>query len=147
MKTKTPSLLTRASAAKRAGIGPETLRFYEQKGLLSTPRRSAAGYRLYGEADLERLDFISRAQELGFSLQDIKQLLALTGNIRTPRKKVRDFAEGRLVLIRRKIRDLKVMEKTLSGLVTQCDGRGELKGCPIADFVGSQNCKGGTRHE
>lgn len=135
--------------AKRAGIGPETLRFYEQKELLGTPRRNAAGYRLYGVADVERLAFIRRAQELGFSLQDIKQLLALTGNIRTPRKKVRDFAEARLGVIRQKVRDLKAMEKALSGLITRCDGRGELKGCPIAEFVGggSKKSKGGNCHE
>jgi DNA-binding transcriptional MerR regulator len=149
MRTKEPSSWTRAAVAKQAGIGPETLRFYEQKGLLSTPRRNAAGYRLYNAADVERLAFIRRAQELGFSLQDIKQLLTLTGNIRTPRKRVRDFAEARLGVIRRKIRDLKAMEKALSSLVTRCDGRGELKGCPIAEFVGGglENSDGGNCHE
>lgn len=150
MKTKQPPLSwTRTAVAKRAGIGPETLRFYEQKGLLGTPLRNASGYRLYGTADLERLAFIRRAQELGFSLQDIKQLLTLTGNINTPRMKVRDFAEARLTLIRQKIRDLKAMEKALSGLVTRCDGRGELRGCPIAEFVGGrcQSSNEGNCHE
>jgi MerR family copper efflux transcriptional regulator len=150
MRTKEHlSSWTRTAVAKRAGSGPETLRFYEQKGLLGTPRRNAVGYRLYGAGDVERLAFIRRAQELGFSLQDIKQLLALTSNIRTPRKKVRDFAEARLTLIRQKIRDLKAMEKALSGLVTRCDGRGELKGCPIAEFVGGgcEESNGGNCHE
>ena len=137
--TKHPSpMLTRAALAKLAGVGSETLRFYEQKGLLATPHRNASGYRQYGSGDLERLQFIGRAQELGFSLQDIKQLLDLTGNIRTPRRKVREFAEARLAVIRRKLRDLKAMERALSGLVGRCDGRGELKGCPIADFVSGE---------
>lgn len=146
---ETSSSWTRSAVASRMGIGPETLRFYEQKGLLSKPRRSAAGYRLYGAADMERLAFIRRAQDLGFSLLDIKQLLALTGSIKTPRKKMRDFAEARLAVIRQKIRDLKAMEKALSGLVTRCDGRGELKGCPIAEFVGgkSKNSNGEKCHE
>lgn len=153
MKTKeSPAAWTRTAVAKRAGIGPETLRFYEQKGLLGTPRRNAAGYRLYDSADVERLGFIRRSQELGFSLQDIRQLLELTGNIRTPRRKVRDFAEARLEVIRGKIRDLEAMEKALSGLVARCDGRGALKGCPIADFVAGEPCcpttaEGGSCHE
>ena len=98
---------------------------------------------------MERLGFIRRAQELGFSLQDIKLLLALTGNIKTPRKKVRDFADARLALIRQKLRDLKAMEKALSALITRCDGRGELRGCPIAEFVGGEfkTSKGGNYHE
>ncbi|HRX55447.1 MAG TPA: heavy metal-responsive transcriptional regulator [Verrucomicrobiales bacterium] len=135
MSTRTLPPLTRTALARKAGVGPETLRFYEQKGLLNEPRRNASGYRLYEESDLERLAFIARAQTLGFSLQDIKQLLELTGNIRTPRGKVRDFAETRLAVIRRKIRDLRAMERALSALVNRCDGRGELHGCPIADFV------------
>ena len=150
MRTKASSTTwTRTAVARRAGIGPETLRFYEQKGLLAPPRRNESGYRVYGPGDVERLGFIRRAQELGFSLHDIGQLLALTGNVRTPRRKVREFAESRLAVIRRKIRDLKAMEKALAGLVGDCDGRGELKGCPIAEFIagGADNPNGGTCHE
>lgn len=141
---------TRAAVARLAGMGPETLRFYEREGLLDEPARSAAGYRLYGQADLERLGFIRRAQDLGFSLQEIRRLLDLTGDIRTPRKKVRDFAAARLEVIRRKIRDLKAMEETLSGLLSRCDGKGALKGCPIAGFIGGdtipQPQEGGCHH-
>lgn len=138
MKEKLRSTWTRAALAKMAGIGAETLRFYEQKGLLEEPQRNASGYRLYLASDLERLQFIRRSQGLGFSLLDIKQILDLTGNIKTPRKKVRDFAEARLSVIREKIRNLESMERALAGLVTQCDGKGALKGCPIAEFIGGQ---------
>jgi len=124
-----------------AGVGVETLRFYEQKGLLEAPQRNASGYRLYRECDLERLQFIRRSQDLGFSLQDIKQILDLTGNIRTPRKKVRDFAEARLSVIGQKIADLRAMESALASLVAQCDGKGALKGCPIAEFIGGKTSK------
>ncbi|MES2438960.1 MAG: MerR family transcriptional regulator [Verrucomicrobiota bacterium] len=148
MKEKTTPAWTRTALAKAAGVGAETLRFYEQKGLLGEPARNASGYRIYQTSDLDRLKFIRRSQELGFSLQDIAQLLELTGNIRTPRKKVREFASARLELIRGKIRDLRAMERALGKLVTDCDGRGAMKGCPIVEFVagGSSNEKG-CRHE
>ena len=124
-----------------AGVGAETLRFYEQKGLLEEPERNASGYRIYREGDLQRLQFIRRSQDLGFSLQDIRQILDLTGNIRTPRKMVRDFAEARLSVIRQKIADLRAMEGALGGLVAQCDGNGALKGCPITEFIGGKTSK------
>lgn len=139
MEEDIPPTWTRARLAKQAGVGAETLRFYEQKGLLPEPRRSGAGYRLYGQDDLARLQFIRRAQELGFSLQDIQQLLELTGSIRTPRREVRKFAGERLASIRRKIRDLQAMERALGSLVTRCDGKGALQGCPIVEFLGGEN--------
>lgn len=138
MNREIPSNWTRAALAKKAGVGVETLRFYEQKGLLPAPLRNGSGYRVYGDDDLVRLLFIRRSQELGFSLSDIKQLLQLTGSIRTPRQKVRTFAEARLALIRQKIRDLRAMERALGGLVTQCDGKGALQGCPIVEFLGGE---------
>jgi DNA-binding transcriptional MerR regulator len=136
VKVDPPSHWTRASLAKLAGIGPETLRYYEQKGLLEEPLRNPSGYRIYRDADLERLQFIRRSQDLGFSLQDIRQILDLTGNLKTPRKKVRDFAAARLTLIREKITHLRAMENALGSLVARCDGKGALKGCPIAEFIG-----------
>lgn len=147
MKEKTPPTWTRAGLAKAAGVGAETLRFYEQKGLVEEPRRSASGYRLYQESDLERLRFIRRSQDLGFSLQDIKQILELTRDIRTPRRKVRDFAEAKLETIRRKISDLRAMESALAGLVVRCDGKGALKGCPIAEFIGGHPTPISNCHE
>ena len=127
--------MTRASISGLTGINPETLRYYERESLLDPPERSATGYRLYSEEDLSRLSFISRSKELGFSLRDIKEFMDLTGNPRTPRRELREFASARLRLIRQKIRDLRAMEKALSGLVSECDGEGQVKGCPIAEFV------------
>ena len=147
MKEKAMPKRTRATLAKEAGVGVETLRFYEQKGLLEEPQRNASGYRIYDESDVERLTFIRRSQELGFSLNDIAQLLQLTGNIRTPRKNVRDFAEARLSVIRQKIADLQAMERALGSLVTQCDGKGALKGCPIAGFIGGKKSNLSNCHE
>ncbi|HWB01464.1 MAG TPA: MerR family transcriptional regulator [Verrucomicrobiales bacterium] len=149
MKAKIPSAAwTRAALSKLAGTGLETLRFYEEKGLLGKPQRNASGYRIYGAEDLERLQFIQRAQDLGFSLQEIGELIRLTGDITTPRKKVRELAAERLEEIKRKLATLRAMERALGNLVKQCDGKGELQGCPIAEFVGGKNTqtKGGC-HE
>lgn len=141
MNDKTGTIWTRSALAKKVGVGADTLRFYEQKSLLRKPVRNVSGYRIYGEADLERMQFIRRAQGLGFSLQHIKHLLQLTGSIKTPRRKVREFAEARLAVIRQKIRDLREMERALGSLVAQCDGQGALQGCPIVEFVAGKNLK------
>ena len=140
MDTKKAPAFTRASLAKAAGVGAETIRFYEQKQVLREPERNASGYRVYGQGDLEQLLFIQRAQGLGFSLEEIKELMALTGNIRTPRRKVREFAKARLATIREKIATLTAMERALGELVDKCDGTGPLKGCPIVEFVGNSGC-------
>jgi MerR family copper efflux transcriptional regulator len=146
-RTKAPSF-TRATLAKAAGVGAETLRFYEKKGIIQPPGRTASGYRIYEQGDLDRLQFIQRAQGLGFSLEEIKELLALTGDIKTPRRKVREFAGARLSTIRQKIKALRAMERALSALVDECDGSGPLKGCPIAEFVGGKTNKSiGGCHE
>ena len=92
--------MTRAAVAERTGVNPETLRYYEKEGLLETPKRSANGYRLYGEEDLDRLNFISRSKDLGFSLRDIKEFMILTNDGRKPRKELHDFAAERLRVIR-----------------------------------------------
>lgn len=150
MKKKTSPRLTRASVAEITGINPETLRYYEREGLIRAPERSAAGYRIYGEEDLKRLRFIERSKGLGFSLRDIREFIALTSDPKTPRKELRAFADAQLRLIRKKIRDLKAMEKTLAGLVSECDGEGEVEGCPIAEFASEGKdltTKGKRNHE
>jgi len=142
-----PLSFTRATLAKAAGVGIETLRFYEQKQVTALPARNSSGYRVYGQSDLDRLQFIQRAQNLGFSLGEIRELMGLTGNIHTPRAKVRKLAEARLSSIRQKIKTLRAMERALGALVAKCDGSGALTGCPIVEFVGGNaNSKGGC-HE
>jgi DNA-binding transcriptional MerR regulator len=146
-KKKAPSF-TRTTLAKAAGVGIETLRFYEQKQIVKPPERNGSGYRVYGQDDLDQLQFIQRAQSLGFSLTEIKELMSLTGNIRTPRRQVREFAKARLTTIRQKIKALRAMERALGDLVDKCDGSGPLTGCPIVEFVGGKNNKSkGGCHE
>ena len=125
----------RKAAASAAGIGPETLRFYEQQGLLPGLKRTASGYRLYNRHHLARLRFIKRAQELGFSLREVKDLLALTESPRGTPARVRALAREKALSVREKIRDLQAIEATLGRLVRQCSGTGPLRRCPSVGFL------------
>lgn len=126
--------LTIGRLAAAAGVRIDTVRFYERAGLLKKPQRTAAGYRLYAEADAARLRFIRRAKALGFSLDEITELLRLNdGGGR--RGAVRALAERRLAEIEQKLVELSRMRQTLRHLVHQCHGNGTLSGCPIIAAV------------
>lgn len=120
--------------AKRAGVNVETLRFYERKGLLPEPPRRESGYREYPEESITRIRFIKRAQELGFSLDEIHELLALRVKAETPCAGVKDFTEKKILDVQRKIADLKVIERALKKLTAACPGQGSVSdGCPILE--------------
>ena len=121
--------------AQHAGVAIDTVRYYERQGLLPPPQRRASGYRQYGEQDISRLRFIRRAKELGFSLQEIQDLLRLSGSADADRSEVRALAQHRLVDIERRMRELDAMRATLATLVGQCSGQGSLEGCPIIDTL------------
>jgi len=124
--------LTIGKLAKAADVGIDTVRFYERAGLLKKPQRTATGYRLYAESDASRLRFIRRAKALGFSLEEIAELLRLNdGGGR--RGAVRALAERRLSEIEQKLTQLSRMRDTLHHLVHQCRGDGPLVGCPIIE--------------
>jgi len=128
------STLTIGKLASAAGVGIDTVRFYERAGLLNKPHRTAAGYRLYAGSDVARLRFIRRAKALGFSLEEIAELLRLNdGGGR--RGAVRALAGRRLAEIEQKLTELSRMRDTLRDLVFQCRGDGPLAGCPIIDAV------------
>lgn len=124
-------MLTIGKVAAQAGVGIDTVRFYERGGLLKRPRRTPAGYRLYDNDDVVRLRFIRRAKALGFSLEEIAELLVLNdGGGR--RHSVREIAERRLAELAQRIEELKRVQRTLSHLVDECRrGDGPLAGCPI----------------
>ena len=126
---------TRKQLAEAAGIGVEAVRFYESVGILPPPARSAAGYRLYRQEDLARVRYVKRAQELGFSLHEIRGLIALTSSPSATRAELRARTEEKLAGIQAKIRDLKKMAGVLKQLVEDCDGRGKIAGCPIFEFM------------
>jgi len=133
MNTSTQPL-TIGRLAKRAGVGIDTVRFYERARLLPKPGRTASGYRTYGADDVARLRFIRRAKALGFSLEEISELLTLSA-ARGGRASVKALAERRLRDLDAKIRELTVMRDTLKHYTHRCSGSGPLAGCPIIEAV------------
>lgn len=132
--------------ATRAGVGIDTVRFYERAGLLPRPDRTASGYRLYGEAEAARLRFIKRGKALGFTLEEIRELLALN-DARGNRATVRRLAQQRLDEIEEKVRELTRIRNSLRGLLRQCHGDGALDGCPIIEAVRAPgDCQGAKAH-
>jgi MerR family transcriptional regulator, mercuric resistance operon regulatory protein len=121
--------------SRRTGCNIETIRYYERIGMLPPPPRSASRYRLYEAGDVHRLTFVRRARELGFSLDEVRALLALS--VDTGREtcvEVRELAVGHLVDVRAKIADLRAMERALVHAVRCCDA-GEPTGCPLINAL------------
>ena len=127
--------LTIGRLAKQAGVNLETVRFYERRGLLARPPRSAAGYRLFPTDAARRLRFIRRAQELGFSLTEIGELLSLRVSRHTTSADIRTRAEAKIANIETKIRSLESMKKTLKKLTRVCDGCAPIGECPILESL------------
>jgi MerR family mercuric resistance operon transcriptional regulator len=122
--------------AKAAGIGVETIRFYQRKRLLPEPQRPLGGIRRYGRADVARVKFIKSAQRLGFSLDEVAQLLTLEDG--THCNEAAQFAARQLADVRARLKDLKRMETVLSRLVAQCNSHQGTITCPlIASLHGS----------
>jgi Hg(II)-responsive transcriptional regulator len=130
--------LTIGRLAKAAQVGIETIRYYQRLNLLPTPTPVRNAFRHYPVEMIERIRFIKRAQDLGFSLEDISALLQL--NDGTDRSQVRQLANLRLKAIREKIADLNRMESILAELVHECEHAGHARSCPIiAAFSGSSD--------
>ena len=128
-----PASMTIGKLAQAAGVGIDTVRFYERSGLLGKPMRSSSGYRLYAPSEVDRLRFIRRAKALGFTLEQIAELLSLSQG--GDRADVKALASGRLVEIDLRIADLIAMRESLARLVEDCDGHGSVAGCPIIESV------------
>jgi len=124
--------LTIGKLAKRAGVGVETLRYYERRGLIEPRQRTEAGYRLYDATAGQRLRFIRRAQTLGFSLDDIAELLSLSDQPAMHATEVKRLTQAKLDDIDTRILDLERMKSALSELERQCPGHaGTTAECPI----------------
>ena len=130
--------LTIGQFAHRAGVRIETVRFYERQGLLEEPARKESGYREYTEDVVARLRFIRRAKELGFTLKEIAELLALRLDPDTSCAEVRSRAKAKIDDIDAKIRDLQRMRQALDKLVASCRGRGPISACPILDALDNE---------
>jgi MerR family copper efflux transcriptional regulator len=133
----TPPLLTIGQLAKRAGVGVETVRFYERRGLLlEPPRRGTGGYRHYPSDSLSRLRFIRRAKGLGFSLAEIQALLSLHPDSAESCAEVSDRIREKIAEINLKIRGLEAMRRGLSTLGAACGERPHLARCPLLEALG-----------
>jgi MerR family transcriptional regulator, mercuric resistance operon regulatory protein len=126
MKEMTIGVLARA-----AGVNLETIRFYQRRGLIDTPRKPPGGVRRYPHATLAQLRFIKRAQQLGFSLNEIRELLALGEQSCDA---TRHIAERRLTDIEARLNDLKVMRRMLARLIRECSA-GHDTVCPIVQSL------------
>mgnify|MGYP000072752406 CR=1 FL=1 len=134
MVTTEPTL-TIGKVAAAAGLGVETVRFYERKGLLVEPPRSQAGYRQYPAGTVRRLQFIVRAKALGFTLREIRELLDLRATPGARCADVQNRAETKIADIEDRIEQLRGMKRALGGLVAQCGGRGPVSQCPILEAL------------
>jgi MerR family mercuric resistance operon transcriptional regulator len=125
--------LTVGKLARLAGVGVETIRYYQQRGLLFEPKKQIGSVRRYSETDVSRIHFIKSAQRLGFTLEEISLLLKLEDG--THCVEAKEIAEQKLVNVRSKLADLKIIEKALSALVKKCDiNRGSVC-CPLIDSI------------
>lgn len=121
--------------SKRAGVPVQTVRFYEREGLLEPPVRNRSGYRTYDDRGIVRLNFIKHAQQLGFSLKEIRELIALQNDPNTDCGKVRVAAEEKLRVITEKLSDLQRMQAELSALVDACSADGAAAHCNIIECL------------
>src|SRR5713226_4047630 len=123
--------LTIGELAKRARVNRETVRYYERRRLLQRASRSISGYRVFSDDALRRLRFIRHAKVLGFSLNEIRELLTLRVNSIDTCDRVRERAEVKIADINKKTQALQHMRDALSELVTACSRRGKTNDCPI----------------
>jgi MerR family transcriptional regulator, mercuric resistance operon regulatory protein len=127
-------LLTRGTLAASSGCNLETIRYYERIGILPPPPRSQGGHRLYGEDLIKRLTFVRRSRELGFTLEEIRQLLRLVDGSKYTCAQVETLVHEHARDISRKIADLKKLKSVLESMTSQCTG-GEVPECPIIDAL------------
>jgi Cu(I)-responsive transcriptional regulator len=118
--------------AKETGIAAKTIRYYESVGLLAAPPRSGGNYRIYGERDLATLRFVQRARNLGFSVKEVGDLVALWQDRKRASADVRSLATAHLGEIERKLKELEAMRATLDHLIKRCHGN-KRPDCPIID--------------
>lgn len=118
--------------ARRAGLNSRTIRFYESIGLVGAPERASSGYRDYGEKDVHRLRFVASARALGFSVDEIRQLLALYDDRDRSSADVKNVVLHHVEEIDRKLKELAAMRRTLLHLAERCHGD-ERPDCPILD--------------
>jgi Hg(II)-responsive transcriptional regulator len=127
--------LTISQIATAADVNVQTIRYYERRGLVPTPRRTPSGYRQYTDDAVARLRFIRHAQELGFSLQEIQELLALRVRHGAACDVVERKTRQKIEVVQQRIRDLQRMKRTLERLAAACAVRRATADCPILEVL------------
>jgi MerR family mercuric resistance operon transcriptional regulator len=128
------SALAIGELSKHTGVNIETIRFYERVGILPKPPRSAGGHRIYGQDLLMRLGFVRRSRELGFSLDEVRGLLRLVDGGHYTCAEVKAITLDHLADVRRKIADLRRLERTLATVAGKCRG-GKVPDCPVIEAL------------
>ena len=123
--------MTIGKLARHSGVSIDSIRFYERKGLLEEPLRTESNYRMYSVNAAQRLRFIKKSQKLGFSLEEIKELLRLSHDASASKADIKQITEGKIADIRVRIQDLGRMLKALKQMDECCDGQGPATECPI----------------
>ena len=126
--------------SRLCGVNIETIRYYEKIGMLPAPPRNKSGHRAYGPKETRMLAFIRRGRELGFTLDQIRALLNLSGPEKASCAEVREIAKHHIEDIRAKINDLAKLERLLRKTVAQCSG-GKVPDCPVLDILGVQGIR------
>ena len=132
--------LTIGRAAREAGVNIETVRFYERRGLIERPPKGA-GYRIYSPDQVARIRFIKEAQQIGFTLTEIGQLLTLRADPAGDCAEVRQQAVAKQQEVRRKIQQLQQIDAALETLIAACPGSGALQACSIMDVLTLRSSK------
>ena len=133
LKTASEKGVTVGQLARAAAVNVETVRYYQRIGLLPMPRRDYGSIRRYLPDDLKRIRFIKRAQNLGFSLDEVAVLLGLSDGRHC--KETKALAQKRLTVVEEKIADLEAIQKALKGLVAKCAQGSRGCGCPVIDAL------------
>lgn len=132
---------TIGTVARLTGIGVETVRFYEHEGLIPEPPRRASGYRQYPPTTIDRVRFVKKAKDLGFTLAEIKALLSLSVGPKTTCADVKRKALEKIRAVDVKIADLQRIKRALMQLTAQCRGKGPASACPILENLASKGGK------
>ena len=141
---------TIGTLAQMSGVRRDTIRYYERTGLLPAPHRTAAGYRLYGDEDFERVHFIRTAQRMGFTLAEIGELLALRASDSARAADVLRVTQNKIKEGEARISELKAIKRALEDLAAQCPVDAPASECPILahlSMVGRSPRQGGPKTE
>ncbi len=131
--------MTVGKLAQAVGVGVETVRFYEKEGLMAKPERLESGYRVYDENGLARLHFIQKAKNMGFTLQETKDLLELGDNAEADCGDTCTKADEKIIDIELRIKDLMAMKEALTALRENCPGAGNpLSDCTILKYFNGE---------